>query len=67
MNRRIVKPLEDKEEVRTGGLTEACARYGLGKASMRRVAEDAGAVIRIGKRYLVNYRRVDLYMDSISQ
>lgn len=67
MNRRIVKPSTDKEEIRTGGLPEACTRYGLGKASMRRVAEDAGAVIRIGKRYLINFKRVDLYMDSISQ
>lgn len=67
MNRRIVKPATDEKETKTGGLPEACARYGLGKASMRKVAEDAGAVIRIGKRYLVNFSRVDLYMDSISQ
>lgn len=66
MNRRTVK-VKEGNEVRTGGLDEACARYGLGKASMRRVAEDAGAVIRIGKRYLINFMRVDLYMDSISQ
>ena len=67
MNRRIVKPATDEKEIKTGGLPEACARYGMGKASMRKVAEDAGAVIRIGKRYLVNFSRVDLYMDSISQ
>ena len=66
MNRRTVKPAKDDKEIRTGGIEEACARYGLGKASMRRVAEDAGAVIRIGKRYLINFMRVDLYMDSIS-
>lgn len=65
MNRRMIKPTEGNE-IRTGGLPEACTRYGLGKASMRRVAEDAGAVIRIGKRYLINFKRVDLYMDSIS-
>ena len=45
MNRRTVKPAKDDKEIRTGGIEEACARYGLGKASMRRVAEDAGAVI----------------------
>ena len=54
-------------EVKTGGIDEACARYGLGKASMRRVAEDAGAVIRIGKRYLINFVIVDRYMNSISE
>ena len=33
---------------------------------MRRVAEDAGAVVRIGRRYLVNFSKVDQYMDAIS-
>jgi len=56
-----------RNEVKTGGLMDACARYGLGRDSMRKVAEDAGAIIRIGKRLLVNYERVDLYMNSISQ
>ena len=54
-------------DVKTGGIDDACARYGLGKASMRKVAEDAGAIIRIGKRLLVNYAKVDTYMNSISQ
>lgn len=53
-------------DAKTGGIEEACARYGLGKQSMRRVAEDAGAVIRIGKRYLINFTRVDRYMDALS-
>lgn len=55
------------DAVKTIGLPEACARYGLGKASLRKVAEDASAVVRVGKRYLVNVHRLDLYMDSISQ
>lgn len=54
-------------DAKTGGIEEACARYGLGKQSMRRVAEDAGGVIRIGKRYLVNFAKVDRYMNSISE
>lgn len=58
---------DDRAVVKTGGIEDACARYGLGKANMRKVAEDAGAIIRIGKRLLVNYAKVDLYMDSISQ
>ncbi len=61
------KDAENKEMYRTGGIDDACARYGLGKVSMRKVAEDAGAIVRIGRRWLVNYAKVDLYMDSISQ
>lgn len=53
-------------EAKTGSIDEACQRYGLGKATMRRVAEDAGAVIRIGRRLLVNFARVDAFMDGLS-
>lgn len=66
MRERIKNPASDKE-TKTGGIEEACARYCLGKSSMRKVAEAANAVIRIGKRYLVNFEKVDLYMNSISQ
>lgn len=62
-----IRNLSAGKTVKTGGVDEACIRYSLGKASMRKVAEDANAVIRIGKRYLINYSKVDLYLDSISQ
>lgn len=54
-------------EVKTGRIEQACKRYGIGKSSMRQVAEDAGAVIRVGKSYLINFTKVDAYMDSISE
>ena len=54
-------------EIRTGRLEQACARYGLGKNSMRAVAEEAKAVIRIGKCYLINFSKVDSYMDNMSE
>lgn len=53
-------------EARTGRIEQACLRYGVGKNTMRQIASDAGAVIRIGKNYLVNYEKVDNYMDTIS-
>jgi hypothetical protein len=51
----------------TGRIDAACSRYDLGKGTMRKVAEDAGAIIRIGKIYLINFSIVDAYLDSISQ
>ena len=36
-------------EIKSGKLEQACMRYGLGKNTMRKVADEAGAVIRIGK------------------
>lgn len=54
-------------EMRTGKIEQACMRYGLGKNTMRKVADDAQSVIRIGKCYLINFSKVDAYMDSISE
>lgn len=51
----------------SGGIDEACMRYGLGKTTMRKVAEDANAIIRIDRRLLINYMKVDTYMNAISQ
>lgn len=63
-----MRKLERNEpEMRTGKLEQACMRYGLGKNTMRKVADEAGAVVRIGKCYLVNFSKVDAYMDSISE
>lgn len=64
---RKKRPTEDIKAQATGGLNDACARYGLGVVGMKKVAEDAHAVIRVGKRYLVNFMKVDAYMNSISQ
>lgn len=66
MKKRRDLKCEELMVARTGGINEACVRYGLGKSSMRHVAEDAQAVIRIGKRYLINFSKVDRYMDNIS-
>ncbi len=54
-------------EIKTGRLEQACIRYSIGHNAMRQVAEDAEAVIRIGKSYLINFTKVDAYMDSISE
>ena len=53
-------------EARTGKIDQACLRYGVGKNTMRKIASDAEAVIRIGKNYLINYEKVDTYMDVLS-
>lgn len=66
MQARTKQTPEKAKNMVTGGIEEACARYGLGKATMRKVAEDACAVIRIGRCYLINFQKVDLYMNSIS-
>lgn len=53
-------------DARTGRIDQACARYGVGRNTMRQIAEQAGAVVRIGRSYLINFQIVDEFMDSIS-
>lgn len=65
MNQRNLKN-ENFENMKSGRIDAACLRYGLGRNTMRAVASDAGAVVRIGKIYLINYSIVDSYLDSLS-
>jgi len=53
-------------DVKTGRIEQACARYGVGRNTMRKIAEDSGAVIRIGRNYLINFEKVDAYMSAMS-
>lgn len=53
-------------EQKTGTLEQAGMRYGFGRNSMRKIAEDAGAVIKIGKCVRVNFTKLDQYMDALS-
>lgn len=65
MRRRLERGNIDVD-VRTGRIEKACATYGVGRNTMRQIAEDAGAVIRIGRNYLIDFRRVDKYLDSLA-
>lgn len=53
-------------EQKVGTLEQAGARYGFGRNSMRKIAENARAVIKIGKCVRVNFTVLDNYMDSLS-
>ena len=53
-------------DVKTCRLEQACQRYGVGRNTMRQIAEQAGAVVRIGRNYLIDIPRVDEYMNVLS-
>ena len=57
---------KEMPEIKTGKIEQACARYGLGRNTMRKVAGEAGAEIKIGICYLINFSKVDAYMDSLA-
>lgn len=55
------------QQMKSGTIDTACKRYDFGKTTMRRVGEDANAIIRIGKSVFYNFTKIDTYLDSISQ
>lgn len=54
------------QEVRTGRIQEAMARYSLGKETMRRTAAAAGAMIKIGNVCLYDFQKIDRYMEALA-
>lgn len=48
---------EAKINPKTGRIDQACERYGVGRSTMRRIAEESGAVVRVGRTYLINYSK----------
>ena len=64
MQKRIVKN-DFGIDAKTGRIEQACARYGVG--TMRNIAKEAGAEVKIGKCYLINFSKVDAYMDNMCE
>lgn len=61
--RRVI--ITDKTQI-SGGMEEAQARYGYGRATIKHIAEDAGAIIRIGRTVRYNFQKIDAYINSLS-
>lgn len=58
---------ENKEvEQKSGTLEQAGLRYGFGRNTMRKLAAEAGAIIKWGKCVRVNYTIMDTYIDSLT-
>lgn len=64
-NMRALAKNNDIEQ-KSGTLEQAGMRYGFGRNSMRKIAEDAGAIIKIGKSVRVNFTILDKYLDALS-
>ncbi|MEZ3505336.1 MAG: hypothetical protein K1W25_18160 [Lachnospiraceae bacterium] len=62
--RALIK--NNEVEQKSGTLEQAGMRYGFGRNRMRSIAEDAGAIIKIGKSVRVNFTILDRYIDALS-
>lgn len=47
-------------------IQEAASRYSIGRGTMKKLAIETGAFIKIGKTALVNVSIIDDYMDTVS-
>lgn len=65
MKNRLVRT-ELGIDVKTGRIEQACQRYGVGRNTMRKIAAEADAEIRYGRNYLIDFPKVDKFLDSIS-
>ena len=63
MRSRMVKMAPN---AKLGSLDDACARYGFGRNKMRQIAENAGAVVKIGRCVRLNFAVLDKYFDEIT-
>ena len=53
-------------EVRTGRMPEAQQRYSLGREAVRRIADAAGATIRINGITLYDFEKIDNYLSQLA-
>lgn len=61
------KRVEEEEiAVKCGRINDAMRRYGLGSTSMRQLAKAAHAEIKLGRSYLIDFEKVDEYLESLS-
>ena len=51
---------------KSGRLKDGCVRYGLGESTMREIAERAGAAFKVGRSYLINFDKMDQYIDKLT-
>lgn len=52
--------------VKLADIEQACARYGIGRNTMREIAEQAHAIVRVKRLWKVNLPVMDAYFDSIT-
>lgn len=59
--------LSNDVEQKSGDLEQSCFRYGFGKNTMRKLAEEAGALFKYGKCTRVNFTIMDSYIDTLTR
>lgn len=66
MRKRNVSDELSLKEMKCHDVNQLALYLNTGTAKAREIGEEAGAIIRIGKRILFNVSKVNEYIDSIS-
>ena len=53
-------------DVRFGSLDDGSGRYSLGITTLKRIAQEQGALVRIGRRVLVDFEKMDAYFKALA-
>ena len=61
---RTLEVLPTDVGVKTGTVAQAKVRYNIGRDSVVQIAEAAGAIVRIGRKVLINFTKMDQYIDD---
>ena len=65
MNKRT--EISNNKGMKTGRIDDAMQRYGIGRQTIRKVAKEARAEIKLGRSYLLNFEKIDAYFDALSK
>ena len=71
-NNNVLFSVSNKNPMAAGdkvavGIDDLMELLSLGKNCAGKIGEEAGAVIRVGRRKLYNVKRIQEYMDSITE
>ena len=54
-------------DVKTGRMPEAQQRYSIGRETVRKIADAAGATIRINGITLYDFGKIDAYLEGLAR
>ena len=66
MNLANYRKTDANDLTRFGCVEDAMRRFSMGRYTLMEQAKQAGAVVRIGRKVLINYHLLDEFLDSIS-
>lgn len=67
MKQTKVKQMIDKVDGFSGDAMQTCLRYGVGRYTIERIAAECNAKIKLGRRTIYNWRKMDDYMNQMSE